>query len=465
VKRPLWVLIALLVVHFVIILRHHARPLITDELYYFDRAHYFAQDRGLKPIDERVTTGPSDWRPPGYPILLGTFGYGTFDDPAAFRLRVTIVQFLAVAALLIATFVFFTRSTNDTRAHWIAAILFGLAPWPFEFTNDIGPDELAAALIGCSLLLLWRARGSSSWLHAVMGFSLSLTLRPEMIVMPPFIAAAAFTINRRWSVRNVVAAALGFGVIVGAQVLYRTTHSGRVSIFGEFRIANAGAFHWTRTWFGTEKEAYDFVYAITEGRSHELPARAFDSDQERGLVEVLTRYAQANGYSPGIDATFENLANQRTRRHPLRTMLVRAANVFHVWINLETPSPILEELTPVPRPIRRVLLGGLLLLRIVIIVAGFIGAWRARHSADPYDKLTLLMFAYIVLRTLLVGIVLDWRVHRYMLSAWIPLLWCAARAFNRTTARPSPSSGREVFARADRGGDGGAAIAGEARPC
>lgn len=463
VKRPLWVLIALLVAHFVIVLRHHARPLITDELYYFDRASYFAHHGSFHPIDERSTVG--DWRPQGYSIFLGTIGLGAFDDPAAVRLRATIIQFALVAALLIATFVVFTRSTNDTRAHWIAAILFGLAPWPFEYANDIGPDAIVAAIIGCGLLLLWRARGGASLFAAMFVISLALLFRPEMIVMPPLIALAAFWIQRRWNIRDVLAAALAFALVAGAQVAYHTAYSGHPSVFGEFHISNAGAFHWTRTWLGTEKEAYDFVYAITEGRPEELPPRAFDSEDERALVQRLTRDAQASGYSPAIDAAFEKLAEQRTRRHPIRTTLVRAANVVQVWINLETPSPILDELTPVPRPIRRGLLGGLLLLRIVIIVAAFVGAWKARHRGDAYDQLTLLLFAYVVMRTLLVGVVLDWRVHRYMLSAWIPLLFVGAAALSRTTGRPSPSSGRAAFAGADRGGDGGAAIAGEARPC
>ena len=58
--------------------------------------------------------------------------------------------------------------------------------------------------------------------------------------------------------------------------------------------------------------------------------------------------------------------------------------------------------------------------------------------------LVLMMFMYVVARTLFVGIVLDWRVHRYVVSAWIPLLVCAVRAVSPTPARPTPSNGRAV---------------------
>ena len=446
-KRPLILLVLLLAAHFAIVLRHHARPLITDEIYYFEKARLFAH--GMFPranaqeldIVRGKTWGTSDWRPQGYSVFLALIGTG---DPATLRLRATITQFLLLAAVILWAASILPR----------ASILFAVAPWPFEFATDIGPDALNAALTGAALLLAWRwatspERGPLALFLATLAASATLLLRPEMIAMAPVIAITALLLRRNRTTRDAFAALLAFALVVGLQVAYRTAFTGQPGLFGALRIKNAGAFNWTRTWLGTEKEAYDFVYAITEGRREELPARAFDDERERALVDTLMRQAETRGYTEDIDRAFQSLADQRRHAHPLRTLLIRASNVVQLWINLETSSPILEALAPVPRLIRRPLLGGLLLLRIVVLVLAFVAAWRAWKRwragiADAYDLLVLMMFTYVIARTLFVGIVLDWRVHRYVVSAWIPLLICAVRAISPTPERPTLSSGRAV---------------------
>lgn len=464
-KRPLALLVLLLAAHFAIVLRQHARPLITDEIYYYQKARYFSAHGTFPPASAQEldivrgkTWGTSDWRPQGYSLFLAAIGTG---DPAALRLRVTILQFLLLAAVLLWT------ATAGPPLSMPAAILFAVSPWPFEYVNDLGPDALNAALTAAALLLAWRwatspARGPLALFVAILAASATLLLRPEMIAMAPVIAVVALLLRRNATLRDVLAALLAFSLVAGLQIAYRTAFTGRPGLFGALRIKNAGAFNWSRTWIGTEKEAYDFVYAITEGRGEELPSRAFDDERERALVDSLMRAAEGSGYSEGIDRAFQSLADRRRHAHPLRTLLIRASNVVQLWINLETNSTLLEALTPVPRWIRRPILGALLLLRIVLAVLAFVGARRAwkrwrTGEADVYDVLVLMMFSYVVARTLFVGIVLDWRVHRYVVSAWVPLLACAARALSPTPARPMLSTGRAAFAGADRAGDGGAA--------
>jgi hypothetical protein len=432
-KRPLWVLVALLLAHFSIIVRHHARPLITDELYYAAKARYVAEHHTFPragPRERDIAAGrvwgTTDWRPPGYPVFLALVGGSDIDHDEALRLRVTIVQFLLLAALLIATFLFV-----DARARWPAALLFGLSPWPFEFANDIGPDAINAFLIGTALLLFWRTRGAAWSFVAMLMASATLLFRPEMIAMAPVIAFVVWFLRRERRWRDALAMLFAFAIIVSVQVAYRTAFTGEPGVFGPLRLTNAGAFAWTRTWLGTEKEAYDFVYAVTEGRRADLPSRAFGDAREREEVARAVRMAHERGYSPEVDAIFTAVAEKRRREKPLLVAAVRAMNVVQLWIHLETNPPILDALTPVPRIIRRPILGILLLLKIAAVILGCIGAGQAlrkwRHGeADALDALTILMFAYVVARTLLTGVVLDWRVHRYVASAWIPMLWCAS---------------------------------------
>jgi hypothetical protein len=42
---------------------------------------------------------------------------------------------------------------------------------------------------------------------------------------------------------------------------------------------------------------------------------------------------------------------------------------------------------------------------------------------DPFIALCAM---YVIARTLLVGVVVGWFAHRFVVSAWIPLLACAA---------------------------------------
>src|SRR4051812_10529005 len=108
----LWLLVAILAVHGAIILTHYRHPLITDEVYYAAKARYIVEHHRFAPIDphalaaERGTeSGNSDWRPPGYPLLVAALSFGDVGDPAsALRLRVTIAQFAMVAAALLALY-------------------------------------------------------------------------------------------------------------------------------------------------------------------------------------------------------------------------------------------------------------------------------------------------------------------------------------------------------------------------
>jgi hypothetical protein len=453
-RLPFWFLLAVLALHFLLVLRHHARPVITDEHYFIGKARYFAEHHAFPPASARELDivagrvwGTSDWRPQGYAVFLTLLG--ALDDPAALRLRVTVVQFTLIAALLVAFYLVAARDA-DNRQRWFAALLLALSPWPFEFANDIGPDTVNAFLTGTALLLAWswatsRSRGAWWLFAAVLTASSTLLFRPEMVAMAPVIAGAALLVRRcyvHFAWRDLAIAAASFLLVVSIQVAYRTQFTGQPGLFGALRISNRGAFAWTRTWIGTEKEAYDYVYAVTEGRPATVPARAFSDPSERATVEHAVQLAREHGYNQAVDTTFADLAAKRRHQHPLLVAGVRAMNLVQLWIHLETNAPILQALTPVPRPLRRPLLGILLLLKIAAVVLAPLATARAlrrwhRGQVSALDALTLLCATYILARTLFVGIVLDWRVHRYVVSAWPPLLWCALRVRSSASTEPS----------------------------
>jgi hypothetical protein len=453
-RRPfdpaLALLLALLAIHAVIVLTHFRHPLITDEVYYVAKGQYLSEHHRFAPADpvalavERGEAwGNSDWRPPGYAIFLATVSGGDFHDPAgALRLRVTIAQLLMVAVSLLALY---RVAIAAGAPRYAAAILLGVPPWTFFAVNEIGPDPENVFFVTCALLLLWRwivaERHGMWWLiSATAVATAALFFRPEMIVMPPFLVAAAMLLRThvaRVSIRQLAAAALIYCALVGLEVAYRTWFTGHAGVFGGLHIYNRGAFDWADTWPGTEKETYDFVYAIGEGKTAHVPERAFDSAAERDEVLRIAAAIAARGrYTAADDEAFERLARQKKRDHPLRVVLLRGWHTIHLWVNVENNPPLLEALSPVPRAVRRPFYGGLLLLRIAALAFACVALVRGVRELrqgrfDDFTLLVLLLLFYVVARSVLTGLVLNWNVHRLVLSAWPPLLCCAAIALRK----------------------------------
>lgn len=443
-------IVGLLVVHAAIVLTHFRHPLITDEVYYVARGQYLAAHHRFAPADLRAMAaergeawGNSDWRPPGYAIFLAAISGGDFSDPAgSLRLRVTVAQLLMVAASLLCLY---RVAVAAGAPRYAAATLLGVPPWTFFAVNEIGPDPETLFLVTCALLLLWRwvvaKHLGTLWLtSATAVFTISLFLRPEMIVMPPLLVAAAMLLRTRVarvSIHQIAAAALVFCALVGLEVAYRTWFTGRVGVFGGLHIYNSGAFDWANGWLGTEKETYDFVYALGEGKPASVPERAFDSTKERNEVLGLVAGIAARGvYTAADDAAFERLAEQKRRDHPLRVVLLRGWHTIHLWLNVENNSPLLDAMTVVPRTFRRPFYGALLLLRIAALALACFALVRVIREIrfgtfDRYTLLVALLLFYVAARSILTGVVLNWNVHRYVLSAWPPLLCCAAIAMRK----------------------------------
>lgn len=425
----LWLLVAILALHGAVILTHYRHPLITDEFYYVAKARYLAEHHRFAPIDPHALAaerglewGNSDWRPPGYPLLLAAISLGDFSDPAgALRFRVTLAQFAMVAAALLALY---RAAVQAGAPPYAAALLLGVPPWTFGVVNEIGPDPENLALVAFGLLALGQRRIALGTLL----LSLTLFFRPEMIVLPPIIVVIALLLWRRKTfLRDAAVAAAVYLLVVGAQVAYRTSFTGKPGVFGSLHIYNRGAFDWANSWLGTEKETYDFVYLLGEGRPARVPERAFDSAAERAAVEqIVERVTARRRYTADDDAAFEVLAREKQRQHPIRVLLLRGWHTVHLWLNLETNNPLLGAMAHVPRPIRLPIWGALLLLRLAALLLAAIAFVRALRGQG--DRLVLLMMSYAIARSLLVGAVLNWNVHRYALSAWPPVLWCACMA-------------------------------------
>jgi len=440
----LLLLLALLAAQLALTVAYYHHPLVTDEFYWTKNARYLVEHGRFPPIHPAALAagkgqawGTADYRPQGFTVFAALCSLGDFAQPATtFRLRVTVAQFVLLAAILVWLYRIAVRAAVS---RWTAALLLGVTPWTFEFVNDIGADSLNAIVVSLALLLLWRwiaepGRGAAAMFWASLAASVPLLIRPEMIVLAPCIIGLAVLLRWPPSARELVAALSAFVIVTAAQVAYRTRLTGEPGIYGKLHIVNMGAFQWANTWPGTEKEGYDFVYLLTEGKAVPLPARAFGDDNERARVErIVHRVAASGRYTQQDDAEFEQLAQERRRGHPFLVASLRLWHAAHLWLNNENPNPILVALAPVPRTVRRPIYGSLLLLRLVLYALACLATvrafrrWRA-GKADAFDRLTLLMASFILARTVLIGPILNWKVHRYVLAAWPAMLWCACAA-------------------------------------
>jgi hypothetical protein len=431
-----FVLLVALAAQVVLALRVPPSAFGGDEPYYVGKASYFFEHHRFPratpndlAIENGQAWGQSDWRPQGYALFLALCSGGDFA-PATLRPRVTAVQSLLIAFAIFLAFRALRVYAERPSMRLITAIVFGIAPWPFAFAPLLGPDSVVASLTAIALLLLGRY--PKSVFFATLLFSITFTLRPEMIVLPPLIVAcAAFYQQRR--VRFALIGAIAFLLVLAAHYAYRIDFTGQRTppVFGGLHIPDRGAFAWVNTWIGSEHEAYDFVYALTSGQPEPpLPARAFANDVERRTVEGILAHMRVTGrYGREDDAAFETLAKQRTRENPSRTIAARLWHTAHLWLNTETSTQTLMILGDAPAIIRRGILGALLLLKLAIVSAFALFLIRVRTFRG--DAFLILCAIYVIARTALIGLALGWFTHRYVLSAWIPLLACAAAAVSR----------------------------------
>jgi hypothetical protein len=399
--------------------------------------------------------GDSDWRPPGYPMLLAA---ATFPDVlgGTTRGRVAWIQFAGVAGVLALLFLLAVSPADRTGWALAVALALGAAPWPFAFASLIGPESavLVLATVGAVLLALY-ASGSgrrSPFVLGVLCLSLSFIFRPEGIVLVPFMVILAIA-ARSWrhrrvdarSVGDAATAALVFVAVLSVQILYRVNVAGRFEVFGPARFSNEGALAWIQTWFNTEENADGrFAHRLSNGRPglSELPSRAFRDDLEKAEIgKALEALARGEQYDETIDRRFAEMASKRRREAWFGSIVgPSAARTVQLWVNLSTSTHWLSWLATTPRPFSRTVVGGLLAAKLLLLAAAALAIIAAvrnalKGSLGRTEILTLMLGGYVVGRTLVIGLWVGLMVARYMVSAWPGLLWCSVMGFRLIALR------------------------------
>jgi hypothetical protein len=194
-----------------------------------------------------------------------------------------------------------------------------------------------------------------------------------------------------------------------------------------------GFYSWTNTWMWRFRDVYMVPWKLEDEEIHveDIPAYAFDSDEERQRIsDVLDQYNDSLTISAEEDATFGEIARERTVRHPLRTYFtVPLKRAFTLWF---TPRiellPFSGQLWPIRAawaedPIDFTVTVAFGALAILLVAMAMWGAWLARGS-----PVTPLLVAFCIVRTLFL-LHVDTPEPRYVIECFPAVLALAAQIF------------------------------------
>src|SRR5216683_8053649 len=374
----------------------------------------------------------SDARAPGYPaflaaiyFLVGTGRKAVMVAQALVDLA-TCVLATSIAARLAADAPDATRGRIATAALWLTA----LCPFTANYAAVPLTEVLATFFTTLTLLIFLSPAGmaidriasrgdllrsAKIWFAGGLVVGLGTLVRPET---PLLLGAVLIFLWLRhhhpanwkklalatlwmivgvllplapWAARN----AVSFGRVQFLAPRYAET-------YGD--VLPTGFYAWTKTWMFRFRAAYLFTWKLPAQpiELKNLPAYAVDSPEELSRVaSLLDRYNREHGMTRLLDLEFAQLAQERARRHPVRT---------YVWIPIEraaamwfTPRitllPYSGRLWPLAESYRNsptdfeVTLGSAT-LNVLYVVMGLVAAWFWR--ANPG---VLLIVAFIVVRT------------------------------------------------------------------
>src|SRR6266699_3503642 len=411
---------------------------------------------------------PSDALAPGYPAFLAGIYFLAGTGRKAVMLAQAFVD-LATCVLAAAVADGLAAGTPDaSRGRVVAAALWLTALCPFTANYAAVPlTEVLATFFTTLALLIFlspaamqisRIASNRDLLCAVRvwfagGFVIGLgtLVRPETpLLLAVVLIALWLRYGRPANWRGLTVATLwmivGLLLPLAPWAARNAVSLGRVQFlapryaetFGD--VLPTGFYAWTKTWMFRFRDAYLFTWKLPSQpiELRNLPAYAVDSPEELSRVaSLLDRYNREHGMTRLLDLEFAQLAQERAKRHPVRT---------YVWIPIEraaamwfTPRitllpysgrlwPLAESYRNSPTDFEVTL--GLALLNVLYVVMGLVAAWSWR--ANPGVSLIV---AFIAIRTAFLT-QLQTCEPRYVLVCFPALLAIAAQLWRRSQAAP-----------------------------
>jgi 4-amino-4-deoxy-L-arabinose transferase-like glycosyltransferase len=286
-------------------------------------------------------------RLPGYPLFLAFLvdrGPLPQSEHVVRATRANVLLDLGTAVLVW----LLLRDRGRPKAAWVALVVCLGCPLLFRLSCYALSESLATFLLTLELWLALRAGQRGSLGVAVlagMAAGLAQLVRLDAVTLSPAVALALWAPpvpRQRW--RLMGAFALATTLVVIPWPVRNWIHFGAPHLEGTEWPAQdgqplpTGAMQWMRTWCtAAPGESYLSVHFVfrrpfsSRTRGVLLPAM-YDSEEERLRLAALLDRAGRLGLVPEVDREFVELARERWRRAPLRTLVVLPARrLVQLW--------------------------------------------------------------------------------------------------------------------------------------
>lgn len=429
------------------------------------------------PVSGQLT--PVDMRVPGYPAFLAAIFAVAGQSPRAVMLAQVVVDL--AGCFLIALIAAQLAPLKTRRRAFIAGLwLAALCPFTANYSAVVLTETLVTFLTALAIVVLLESdlgRGTGAgasteptigrffanrfftdpWFLAGIVVGFGTLVRPETPLL--LIAAGLVLLWRSWRAgdwRRLVRTGvlMGFGLLLPLVpwaarnwvVLHKVQFlAPRYSeLPGEYTPLGLTA--WTDTWLWRFRDVYAVTWKVNDEEISPdgLPARAFDSPEERERVEdLLEKYNESLTMDPELDAQFREIARERTQRHPLRTYLeIPFLRTLAIWF---TPRlellPFSGRIWPLATEWDEDRPDLLVTLTLIVVNGAYLslalwGAWLARSK--PGCAFLLL---FILIRALFFSRFVEAPEPRYVLECFPAVIALAAQPFVRKGQLSSTGSG------------------------
>jgi Dolichyl-phosphate-mannose-protein mannosyltransferase len=184
-----------------------ALPPRTNRIYY-DEQIYQSVGRNLSDLHRaqmcnegiveygrlQCTHGEYNKEPYGYPYLLSlVYRVAGAGDTAAFRFNNVVAGLAVLITVVLADLLF-----GDARIALLSGFVLGLLPMQLQWSNTAASEPTAALLCAASMVAavhFTRTRTTSALVWTIAVASLTMTTRPECVLIAPLIAVTVFVLS------------------------------------------------------------------------------------------------------------------------------------------------------------------------------------------------------------------------------------------------------------------------------
>jgi hypothetical protein len=385
-------------------------------------------------------------RMPGYPLFMAVvfsiFGMKNYNAVCWVQSFIDMGTCLLLAG--------FVRDHVSRRAALVTLWIACLCPFTANYTAIPMTECLSIFFVALGMFAAGRlvyainARAGWSWVWLLLTVAALISspgMRPDGTLLAAAIVPGIWWYTRKSSSRAGLCTALACGLLTILPLVPWTIRNYLVdhvfqplaprSALDPIETSVEGFNRWTTTW------EIDYV-SLGEiwWRGDDLtldigllPSRAFDSKEEyRQTANLIADYNDECTITPELDTRFAALAEQRSRRHPLRQYIelpfLRLADMWFrpriEYLNDRLPERWWEWSK---HPSQTILAAAYGLLNLSLLIAAAVGFARRRV---PFQAMLL---AYVLLRCMVLFVMPN-AEPRYTLEAFPMLMVAAAVALS-----------------------------------